>query len=279
MIVALHGIGQQIHDVVHQHQRAHAGDGRAAQHREQAQLPYALAQALDHLGVSKVLTGEELVHKGLGRLRHGLFQGVVELSDDGRLVLRHLDLHPLEILHLEGALVEHVDDAGDLLVLIPDGHHDGGDLLSEALPQGLEGGVVVAVVLVGFGDVDKAGHIPLFAVFPCLFQAHGDPVLGGADDHGGVGGPQGLHHLAGKVERARRIQHIDAAALVLQGRHSGGDGDLTLRLLRIIIADGISIGAAAHPVNGAGHIQKTLCQSGLAAATVAQQTDVTDVLY
>ena len=279
VIVALHGVRQQIHDVVHEHQRTHAADGGAAQHREQAQLPHALAQALNHLSVGEILTGEELVHKGLGGLRHGLFQGVVELGNDGFLVLRHLDLHPLEILHLEGALVEHVDDAGDFLILIPDGHHDGGDLLAEALPQGLEGGVVVAVVLVGLGDVHKAGHVSLFAVLPRLFQPHGDAVLGGADNHGGISGPQGLHHLTGKVKRARRIQHIDAAALVLQGRHSGGDGDLTLRLLRIIITDGISIGAAAHPVNSAGHIQKTLCQSGLTAATVAQQTDVTDVLY
>ena len=279
VVVALHGVGQQVHDVVHQHQRAHAADGGAAQHGEQAQLPHALAQALDHLGVGKVLTGEELVHKGLGRLGHGLFEGVVELGDDGGFILRHLDLHPLEILHLEGTLIEHVDDAGDFLVLVPNGHYNGGDLLAETLPQRIEGGVVVAVVLIRLGDVYKAGHIPLFAVFPCLFQAHGNAVLGGADDDGGVGGPQGLHHLTGKVKRARRIQHIDAAALVLQGRHSGGDGDLTLRLLRIIIADGISISAAAHPVDGAGHIQKTLCQGGLAAATVAQQTDVTNVLY
>ena len=136
VIVALHGVRQQIHDVVHEHQRTHAADGGAAQHREQAQLPHAPAQALNHLSVGEILTGEELVHKGLGGLRHGLFQGVVELGNDGFLVLRHLDLHPLEILHLEGALVEHVDDAGDFLILIPDGHHDGGRSSCRSAPAG-----------------------------------------------------------------------------------------------------------------------------------------------
>ena len=279
VIVALGGVGQQLHDVVHQHQAAHAVDGGAAHHGEQAQLPDALAQALDHLGVGEVLAAEELVHELLAGLRHGLLERVVELGDHVCLVGGDLDLHPLEVLHLIGPLVQHVDEAGDLLVLIPDGHHQGGDLLAEALPQGVEGGVVVAVLLVGLGDVQEAGHIPLLAVFPRLFQAHGDAVLGGADDHGGVGGTKGLHHLAGKVKGARRIQHIDAAALVLQGRHGGGQGDLTLGLLGIIITDRIAVRAATHAVDGSGHKQQALRQGGLAAAAVAQQADIADVLY
>ena len=279
VIVALHGVGQQVHDVVQQHQAAHAVDSGAAQHGEQAQLPHALAQALNHLGVGEVLAAEELVHELLAGFGHGLLQGVVELLDDGVLALGDLDLHPLLVLHLIGALVQHVDDAGDLLALVPDGHHQRRDLVAEPGPQSLEGGVVVAVVLVGLGDIDKAGHIPLLAVFPRLLQAHGHAVLGGADDDGGVGGPQSLDHLAGEVERARRVQHVDPAPLVLQRRHSGGDGDLPLGLLRIIVADRIPVRAPAHPVDGPGHIQQALCQGGLAVSAVAQQTDVADVLY
>ena len=279
MIVALHGVGQQIHDIVHQHERAHAVDSGAAQHREQAQLPDALAQALDHLGVGEVLAAEELVHELLAGLGHGLLEGVVELLNDLALALGDLDLHALEILHLIGALIQNIDDAGDPLVFVPDGHHDGGNLLAEALTQGLEGGVVVAVVLIGLGDIDEAGHVPLLAVLPRLLQSHGHAVLGGADDDGGVGGPQGLHHLAGEVESTRGVQHVDAAALILQGRHSGRKGNLPLGLLRIVITNGISVGAAAHPVDGTGDIQKALRQSGLATAAVTQQADVADVLY
>ena len=279
VVVALHGVGQQVHDVVQQHQRAHAVDGGAAQHREQGELPHALPQALDHLGVGEVLAAEELVHEFLAGLGHGLLQGVVELLDDGVLALGDVDLHPLQVLHLIGPLVQHVDDAGDLLALVPDGHHQGCYLVAEPGPQGLEGGVVVAVVLVGLGDIDKAGHIPLLAVFPRLLQAHGHAVLGGADDDGGVSGPQGLDHLAGKVKGARRVQHIDAAPLVLQRRHGGGDGNLPLGFLRIIVADRVAVRAPAHAVDGAGHIQQALCQGGLAVSAVAQQTDVADVLY
>ena len=277
--VALGGVGHQFHDVVHQHQGAHGVHRRAAQHGEQGQLTHALAQALDHLDIGEVLAGEELIHELLAGLGHGLLQSVVKLGDDVFLAFGDVDLDALAVLHLIGALVEHVDDAGDLLILVPDGHDHGSDLVAEALTQGVEGGVVVGVFLIGLRDIDKTGHIPLFAVFPGLLQAHGDAVLGGADDDGGVGHGEGLHHFAGEVKSAGSIQHIDLTSLVLQRSHRGGDGDLTLDLLLIVIAYGISVGTLAHAVDGAGHIQQALDQSGLTASTVTQQADVADVLY
>ena len=277
--IALGGVGHELHDVIHEHQGAHGVHGGAAQHGEQGQLPHALAQALDHFHVSKVLAGEELVHELLAGLGHGLLQGVVELGDDLFLALGDVDLHALAVLHLVGALVEHVDDACDLLVLVPDGHHHGSDLVAEALTQGLEGGVVVGILLVGLGDVDKAGHVPLLAVLPRLLQAHGDTVLGGADDDGRVGHGQSLHHLAGKVKAARGVQHVDLTALVFQGGHGGGDGNLTLGLLGVVVTDGVAVHGLAHAVDGAGHIEQALCQSGLSASAVTQQADVANVLY
>jgi len=277
--IALRGIGQQVHNVVHQHQRAHGVDRRAAEHGEQGQIPYALAQALDHLHIGEVLTGEELVHELLAGLGHRLLQGVVELGNDLVLALRDLDLHPFAVLHLIGALVQHIDDAGHPLVVIPNGDHQGGDLVAEALTQSVEGGVIVGVLLVRLGDIDKTGHIPLFAVLPGLLQAHADPVLGGADNDSRIGHGQRLHHLAGKVKAARGVQHVDFTALVLQGGHCGGDGNLALDLLRVIVADGVPVRSLPHPVDGAGHIEQALCQRGLAASSVAQQADVSDILY
>ena len=277
--IALGGVGEQVHNVVHEHQGAHGVDGGAAQHREQGQLPHALAQALDHLDVGEVLAGEELVHKLLAGLGHRLLQSVVELGDHLVLPLGEVDLHPLAVLHLIGALVQHVNDAGDPLVVVPDGDHQGGDLVAEALPQGVEGGVVVGVLLVGLGDIDETGHIPLFAVLPRLLQAHADAVLGGADDDGRVGHGEGLHHIAGKVKGAGGVQNVDLTALVLQRGHRGGDGNLTFDLLRIIVAHGVSVRGFAHAVDGAGHIEQALRQSGLAAPAVAQKADIADVLY
>ena len=178
-----------------------------------------------------------------------------------------------------GPLVQHIDDAGDLMAVVPNGDDDGGHLVAELLAQLFKGGVVVGVVLVHLGDVDKAGHIPLLAVLPRLLQANGQAVLGGADDDGGIGGPQGGHSLAGEVEAARSVQDIDLAALIFHGSHRGGDGDLTLGLLGVVVADSVAVYGAAHTVDGAGEEQHALCQGGLAVSAVTQQTDVADVLY
>ena len=265
--------------MVHQHQGTQQVDGGAAHHREQGQLPHALAQALDHFHIGKIFAGEEFVHELLAGLGHGLLQRVVELGDDVLLALRHVDLHPLAVLHLEGTLIQYVNDAGDPLVLVPDGDDQGGDLIAEALPERVEGSVIVGVLLVGFGDVEEPGHIPLLAVFPGLLQAHGDTVLGGADDDGRVRHLKGLHHLAGEVEAAGAVQDIDLGALVLQGGDCHRDGDLTADLLRVEIAGGVSICGPAHTVDCTGHIQQALRQGGFAAAAMAQQTDVANVLH
>ena len=279
MIVALLGRGQQLHDVVQQHQGAHISHGAAAQHGEHAQLTDALTEALSHFSVGEVLAVEEALHEFLAGLRHGFLQRIIELVDDGHLILRQLDLHTLAVLHLIGALIQDVHEAGDFLVFVQRRHHNGSDLVAEALTERIKGGVIVAVILVDLGDIDKAGHIPLFAILPRLLNAHGHTVLSGGHDDGGVGGPEGLHHFAGKIECARSIQHVDAAALIVDRRHSGGQRDLTLDLFGIIITNGIAVRDSAHTIDGAGHKQQALCQRSLTAAAVTQQADVTDVLY
>lgn len=77
----------------------------------------------------------------------------------------------------------------------------------------------------------------------------------------------------------RSIQYVDAAALVIDGRHSRGQRDLTFDFFRIIIAHGISVSDPALTLNRAGNEQQILCQRGLTAAAVTQQADIADVLY
>ena len=277
---ALQGGGQQLHDDVQQHAGAQAGDGGAAHHGEEGQVFHALAQTLDHLGVGEVLTGKVLVHQLLAGLSHRLLEGIVQLVQHGLLVVRDVDLDALALgAGLKGALVEHVDKADDLLVRVPDGGGHGGDILAEALPQGVEGGVVVGVLLVGLGDVEQPGQPALLAQLPRLLRAHAHARLGGADDDGRVGHLEGLDHLAGKVKVARRVQHVDLTAVVLHGSHRGGDGNLTAGFLGVVIANGIPVGGIAQPHGATGQIQHALGQGGLTISTVAQQTDVADVLY
>ena len=255
MVVALGGVGQQIDDVIHQHQASQAGNAGAAEHREQAQLLHASVQAVQHLAIGELVALEEPIHQGFVSLGHGLLQGVVELLDDRQLVLGHLNLHPLQAAHLVGALVQHIDDAGDLVAGIPDGHDNRCDLVAVLLTQRFKSGVVVGVILVHLGDVDKSGHIALFAVFPCLLKAHGDAVLGGAHQNGSVGSTEGLHDGAGEVKGTGSVQNVNLDVLVNQRHHGGGDGNMTLDLLGVVIANGVAVGILADPVDGTGHVQ------------------------
>ena len=174
--------------------------------------------------------------------------------------------------------MEHVDDADDLLVLIPDGGHHRGDVLAKALPQGVECGVVVAVVLVGLGDIEHPGHGPVLTVLPGLLGAHAHAALGRADNNGRAGDLQALKDLAHKVEVARSVNDIDFAALILHRGHGEGDGNLALNLLGVIITNGVAVSGTSQPIGSAGQIQHTLCQGGLSVSTVAQQADIADVL-
>ena len=180
-------LGKKLDDGIHQDARAHALNGGAAHDREEGQVLDALAQAMDHLGIGEVFTGEELFHKFLARLGDGLLERVVELIEHGLFVLRHFDLDAAAAgAELECALMQHVDDADDLLAVVPDGGDDGGNVLAEALAQRVERGVVVGVLLVGLGDVEQTGERVLLAIFPRLFRADAHAGLGQIID--GAGG-------------------------------------------------------------------------------------------
>ena len=279
VVVALHRCGEQFYDVVHQHQGTHAVNGRTAQHREQGQFPHTLTQALNHFGVGKVLTVEEFIHKLLAGLGHRLFQCLIELVNHTGLVLGQLNFHPLELLHLIGPLVQHVNDTGNLFVVVPNGHHHRGDFVAILLPQGFKGGIIVRVVFVCFRDIDKAGHIPLFTVFPCLLQTHRDAVFGGADNNRRIGGPESFHHFAREVEAARSIQNIDFTALELHRGHGQGDGNLAFDLFGVIVAYGVAVGGSAHAVDSLGHVQQALRQGGFTTAAVSNEGHIANILY
>ena len=255
MIVALGRVGQQVDDVIHEHQAAQAGDTGAAEHGEQAQLLHTLVQAVQHFPVGELVTLEEAIHQGFVGFGNGFLQGVIEFLNNGQFVLGNLNFHPLQLLHLVGSLVEHIDDAGDPVGTVPDGNYHGGDLVAVLGTQSLKGGVVSGMILVYLGDVDEPGHIALFAVLPGLLKANGDTVLGRADQNRGIGGPESLHHRAGEVKGTGGVQQVDADVLIFQRHHGGGDGNLALDFLRIIVANGVAVGILADPVDGTDHVQ------------------------
>ena len=134
------------------------------------------------------------------------------------------------------------------------------------------------MVLVHLGNVEHGGLAGVLHGLPGLLGAHGDAALGGQNDQAGVGHPQRLHNLTGKVKEAGVIQQVDLAALEFHGNQRRGNGILALDLFRIKVRNGIAVGDTAETVGTVGHKQHILCQHGLAVAAMSQQCNVADIL-
>ena len=172
--------------------------------------------------------------------------------------------------------MQQVHNGGDLLVAVDDRGNDGGDGLAELALQGVQAGGVVAVVLIGAVDEDHPGLLAQH--LPGALHAHGQAVLGGAHQNGALSGADGGQSLAGEVEVAGGVHHVDLHALIIHGSKGQGNGNLALDLLGVIVAGGVAVGGAAQAVGALGHKEHLLGQRGLAGAAVAQQGDVADVV-
>ena len=277
MVVAFDGVGQQVNDVVHQQQGAHAVYAGAAQNGEHGQLGNALMQTLDHFSVGEVFAGEELIHHFFAGFCNGFLQSFVEFFDNVFLAFGNVDFNALQVVHFVCTLVENVHQTGSLLVGVQSGDNDGSDLVAEAFTQCVVGCVVVGVFFVDLGDVDEAGHVAFFAELPSLFQTYGDAVLSGADDNSCVSCTEGFHNSAGEVEVTRSVNDVDLGASVFYGSNGSGDGYTAAYFFGIVVADGVAVSVLAHTVDCAGDIKQAFDQSGLTAAAVAQKADVADI--
>lgn len=146
-------------------------------------------------------------------------------------------LGSLAALDLIGLVVQQVDDAGDLLAAVDDGGDDGRDGGAELALEGVEAGVVVAVLLVGAVDEDHAGLIAEH--LPGALRADAQAVLRAADQHGALGRADTGENFAGEVKVARSVEHVDLHVLVLHGGDGEGDGDVSLDLFRVVVAGGV----------------------------------------
>ena len=266
------GHGHQVHDGLHQHLHAHAGDGAAAQHGADAAVAHADLQALGHILGGQLHGLEELLHQ----LLVGAGGGLHQLGTEGLHLVGHLVGDGALALGVIGLVVQQVHHGGDGLVIVDDGGHDGGDGGAELGVDGVEAGLIVGVGLLHAVDEDHAGLLAQH--LPGALHAHAEAVLGGAHDDGALGAAQGGDSLAGEVEVAGGVHQIDFDVLIFDGGEGQGNRNLALDLLGVVVADGVAVSGAAQAVGALGHVQHLLGKRGLAGAAVAQQRDIANVI-
>ena len=73
------------------------------------------------------------------------------------------------------------------------------------------------------------------------------------------------------------VQHVDLVVLVGDGGNGGGDSELALDLLGVVIEVRLAVVGRAHARRLAGNEEHSLGQRGLAGAILSHKDDVSDV--
>ena len=270
------GAGQQLVHIEQQHIQRLLVDGAAAEDGGDEAVLDALAHSLDDLLGGEGLAAEELLHQlivGLGDgLAHSLDQALEAVADVGQL---HLDL--LAALVLEGLLAEQVDVHGGAVVELG-GHDAGADRGAELDLHILKDLEVVGVLKVALADEDHGGLAVLTSQLENLFRADGDAAAAGHHHQHALGGPDALILTGLEIEQARRVDQVVLDAFVLHGHHRRRQAGLALCFLRVKVRNRGAVFHTAHTLCCARKIDQCLSQRRFAAAGMACNQDIADVV-
>ena len=269
---------EQLHDIVHQ--VVDIADLGAGSHgyRNDVAVAHVELHGRADLAEGKLFAVEIALHEFLGRLRHRVHQG---LAADGQVILGILrdraglalsDIRKAAAFHLA-----HIDIAHKFLILT-DRHIERSNLLSIQIRQILHHLAEGRMVHVHLGHEDHSRQLVLIAELPGLLGAYLHACLSGYDDDRRVRRGHSLLRLAYKVEIARGVQKVDLAALPDDRNHRCGNGEFSLNLFLIIIADRVPVSHLADTGSQPGHIRHRFHQTGLAAPTVAQKNYIANLV-
>jgi predicted aconitase len=137
--------------------------------------------------------------------------------------------------------------------------------------------VIISVLSVTLGHTECHGDVGSLQGFPCTLGAHGNAVFSGNDNYTCLNSTNCGNALAHEVKISGAVQYVDFAAAEVDGCNRSRNGNLTLDLLSVIVADGITIRDFTHTVNGTGAEKHTFSETGFATIAVTKQADVANV--
>ena len=269
-------------DVLHEAFHALHDDGRAHEHRNDELLGDGFVEQALQLLLSELLLAVEVLHHelivGLGHQIAQLVAGVLGLF----LVLRR---QRVDVLHALGGAVGvevaglHADDVDDALEVLglADGDSDGAEAAAEAGVQQRHGGIEVGPFAVNVVDVHGAGQAHVLGLAPQLRGHDLGAVHSVHHEQGHFRSLHGGQGVADEVGMAGGVQHVDLVVLVGDGRDGGGNGELALDFLGIVVKVGLAVMGGAHAGGLPGNEEHGLGQRGLAGAVLAHKDDVSDV--
>ena len=268
--------GQQLVHVEQQHIQCLLVDRAAAENGGDEAVLDALAHSLDDLLGGERLAAEEFLHQlivGLGDgLAHGLDQALEAVADVGQI---HLDL--FAALILEGLLAEQIDVHRGAVVEL--GRDDAGaDRGAEADLHVFQDLEVVRVFQVALGNKDHGGLAVLASQLEGLLGTNGHAAAAGDAHQHALRSPDALILTGLKIEQARCINEVVLDALVLHRDDRRRQAGLALCFLRVKVRNRGAVFDPAHTLRCARKIDQCLSQRRFAAAGMACNQDITDVV-
>jgi hypothetical protein len=268
--------GQQLVHIEQQHIQCLHVHGAAAEHGGDQAVLNALAHALHDLLGGKGFAAEELFHQIIvgfcNGLAHGLDQALETVAD-----VRQVYLNLLAALVLKGLLAEQVDvHRGAVIQLCR--HDTGADGGAEADLHILKDLEVVGVFQIALGHEHHGGLAVLAGQLERLFCAHGNAAAAGHAHQHALGGADALVLACFKVEQTRCIDQVVLDALVLHRHNGRRQAGLALCFLGIKVRNRGTVLNPAHTLGSARKIDQCFGQRGLAAAGMAGNQNIADVV-
>ncbi len=265
-----------MHDRVEHGLHALVLERRTGEHRDDAVLERAHAQAVADLLDRELLTLEELHGQLVVELGHGLDQGGAVLLCLRQHVRRDLDdlrlgAHVVPVD--DGLHLDEVDHALEALFLADgDLHRDG--VGAEALPDRLDATPEVGAGAVELVDEAEAGHAVAVGLAPDRLGLGLDTRHTVEDDDRTIEHAQAPLDLDGEVHVAGRIDDVDARVLPEAGRGRGRDGDAALLFLGHPVHRGRALMHLTDLVDLVRVEQDPLGDGGLAGVDMRDDADV-----
>ena len=183
----------------------------------------------------------------------------------------------LAALVLKGLLAEQVDvHRGAVIQLCK--HDTGADGGAEADLHILKDLEVVGVFQIALGHEHHGGLAVLAGQLERLFCAHGNAAAAGHAHQHALGGADALVLACFKVEQTRCIDQVVLDALVLHRHNGRRQAGLALCFLGIKVRNRGTVLNPAHTLGSARKIDQCLGQRRFAAAGMARDQDIADVV-
>ncbi len=149
---------------------------------------------------------------------------------------------------------------------------------AEFIFQSVDDCINVYVFFVSLGQNEHLRHIELLAGVPCLFGPDLDTGRSVYQDRCGVYSSHSGIYFTYEVKESRSVHEVDLHLIVFNRNDGCGNGITFFDLHLVVVGYGVAVFYFTHSAEDSGFQQRCFQESGLSAAAVPQERNVSDTV-